>query len=396
MNLTNPLIVLGLAALPFSAAALDEGQARQETPESRSAATLVQKLGDKDYKTRKEAFRALERMGAAAREELEMAQKSDDPEVRWSASLLLDRLEEQEGGKEGDAKRGRLREREEPRAPRPSDDAVRDMRDTIRRLERWQEEFEKSFPGWSRRPFGFRAFDDWFRELPDFGRFGRVGELEMGPGSSFSRIVEHDGEKESVSIRVDENGRVTAEHEMNGEKTKVEADSIEALRRQHPELFEGFGGLSFRVHPFGGSAILPGRDDVPAPREFESRRPALEKPQPAPADRPRLGVQVAPVGPDLARYLDLEEGVGLEVVEVLKGSAAEKIGVRPRDVITEVNGREIRGVEDVAEALGSTDPAQAEVTVIRRGAERKLDGDDGSGGRSEKQEKRDKRDGGAK
>src|SRR5262245_53372972 len=97
MKLTNTLLALGLAALPASALAIGPRSATAPG-QSDDAAALVQKLGDKEYKVRRDAYRQLEKLGASARSALETAAKSDDPEVRWNASRLLDRLDEKSGG----------------------------------------------------------------------------------------------------------------------------------------------------------------------------------------------------------------------------------------------------------------------------------------------------------
>src|SRR5262245_21395481 len=96
MKLTNTLLALGLAALPASALAM--ATSATALGQSDDAAALVQKLGDKEYKVRRDAYRQLEKLGASARTALEAAAKSDDPEVRWNASRLLDRLDEPRGG----------------------------------------------------------------------------------------------------------------------------------------------------------------------------------------------------------------------------------------------------------------------------------------------------------
>jgi hypothetical protein len=361
MRLGNALTMLGLAAFVGAAPLLDG--------EKRDAAALVQKLGDKDYKTRKEAFHALEQMGGKARAELEKASKSDDPETRWSATLLLDRLNDPDA----EAPSSGLRER------RARDgDPLDEIRDSLRRLE--------SRDG--RDPFGSGFFhdpfdDDFFRRFDDLSRTRDSGgeEVQMGPGSSMSRVTDHDGQRESVTVKVDPSGHATADVEKNGEKTKYEADSFDQLKKEHPELFQGmFGGMSVRVRPFGRGPNL-----APAPRD--SARNGLERPRDlapkgeprdaddtsaAPADRPRLGVQVRALSPDVADFLELDDGVGLEVVRVVDGSAAAQLGVQKHDVIVRVNGREIRSDRDVAKALEGKDPAQAEVVVVRREAERTL------------------------
>lgn len=400
MNLTHALVAAGLslAAVPATSFVLDDGkQATQK---------LIQQLGDKDYKTRKEAFRALEQMGEKARGELEKAAKSDDPETRWSATLLLDRLDDPDR----DAPSGGLRERDAVRddnndvdAPRvrrnrgarDAVDPLDEIRDSLRRLQ-------------SRDPFGSGMLhdpfgDDFFRRFDDLRNQRGGGDMQMGPGSSMSRVTENDGQRESVTVKVDANGRATAEVEKNGEKTKYEADSFDQLKKEHPELFEGMGlgGMNIQVRPFGrarvgvaprnsdeqeqNGALRPRNDDDA--RNEKPLRPGVERPHelsPAreprdngdvdalPADRPRLGVQIQPLSPEVADFLELDDGVGLEVVRVVDGSAAAQLGVKKHDVIVKVNGRTIHSDRDVAKALAGKDPAQAEVVVIRREAERTL------------------------
>jgi hypothetical protein len=261
-----------------------------------------------------------------ARAALEAARTSGDPETRWNAALLLDRLGE-------DQDLGRLRERAgDEMVP---DETLKPMREALRRLD----------------PFGFRL---------DQGP-------ALGPNSSFSSTTVRDGVRESVSIQVDAEGRVVAEREKGGEKTRIEADSVEALRRDHPELLEGLpaiGGMRFAITP-----RLPRQERIESLPQVE--RPADPSKDPDPS-RPRLGVRVAPVKPDVAEYLDLDAGLGLEIVEVLDGTPAVELGLRVRDILIELNGRAIQGVEDVALALRSGEASKLTAKVIRKGQEKSL------------------------
>ncbi len=61
---------------------------------------------------------------------------------------------------------------------------------------------------------------------------------------------------------------------------------------------------------------------------------------------------------------------GVEVVEVVEGSPAERAGLRPEDLIIEVNGEPVASAADlqrlmVAELIGASVPA----TILRRGNE---------------------------
>lgn len=358
---TSFLLALGVAAGSLGLAAPQDPAPRPEgsRDEARDGdvQALIRKLGDDDYAVRKEAFDALEAMGSKARAALEAARESDDPETRWNAALLLDRLAD-EDAEAGDL--GRLRERSGTREV--PDDAFAQMREALRRIEEWH----RGFLDQDLRERVDRAF------RAPFGRIGRIEPfgfrwepgVALEPNSSFSSTTVRDGVRESISIEVDAEGRVVAEREKDGEKTRIEADSVEALRRDHPEMLEGlsgFGGMRIAIAPQGGRVEAQPRIERPA-------EPAQD-PDPS---RPRLGVRIAPVKADVAEHLELEDGVGLEIVEVLDGTLAMEIGLRVRDILIEVNGRAIRTAEDVAEALRSADGAKVTAKVIRKGQEKSL------------------------
>jgi S1-C subfamily serine protease len=79
-----------------------------------------------------------------------------------------------------------------------------------------------------------------------------------------------------------------------------------------------------------------------------------------------------PVPPRLAAQLGRKTGV--EVVEVVDDSPAANAGLRPEDLIVELNGTPVEAVDDiqrlmVADLIGSTVRAR----VVRNGAERELE-----------------------
>ena len=78
-----------------------------------------------------------------------------------------------------------------------------------------------------------------------------------------------------------------------------------------------------------------------------------------------------PLPPRLARSLGRRSGV--EVAEVVEGGPAERAGMRSEDLIVELDGTPIEGMDDlqrvvVSEVIGRSVP----VMVIREGAEREL------------------------
>lgn len=84
-----------------------------------------------------------------------------------------------------------------------------------------------------------------------------------------------------------------------------------------------------------------------------------------------LGVAIQPLDKDLAEYYGLKDGQGVLVADVFDGDTAEKAGIRPRDIITEINGKKVKDSRDLTRTvagLGVGDSAI--ITVIRDGAPR--------------------------
>lgn len=85
-------------------------------------------------------------------------------------------------------------------------------------------------------------------------------------------------------------------------------------------------------------------------------------------ERGLLGVQVGPVDRELAEALNLDKPVGALVSDVNPGSAAEKAGIEPGDVILEFNGEPIEVSGDLPPIVGANPPGtEAEVLISRNG-----------------------------
>jgi S1-C subfamily serine protease len=96
-----------------------------------------------------------------------------------------------------------------------------------------------------------------------------------------------------------------------------------------------------------------------------------------------LGISGGSITPDLAKALKLPEEEGVLVNEVVKGGPADEAGIKGGDtsatiegasfrlggdVITEVNGKKITGMEDVINAVNAASPGdKMELTVDRDG-----------------------------
>jgi S1-C subfamily serine protease len=95
----------------------------------------------------------------------------------------------------------------------------------------------------------------------------------------------------------------------------------------------------------------------------EGRRETLEVPigempseEPVVAARsgPKWGLTVQPITPELARQFKLPGPGGVLVAEVEEETPAARAGIRPGDVILEVNRRRVRDVRTFEEALEGT------------------------------------------
>jgi serine protease Do len=81
--------------------------------------------------------------------------------------------------------------------------------------------------------------------------------------------------------------------------------------------------------------------------------------------RARLGVSVEPVTPDIASQLGIAAS-GLIVRQVRDGSPAEEAGLRPGDIIVEVNRQPVKGVDDFRRALDATQAGSSLLLLIQR------------------------------
>jgi S1-C subfamily serine protease len=79
-----------------------------------------------------------------------------------------------------------------------------------------------------------------------------------------------------------------------------------------------------------------------------------------------------PLPPRVAGRLARESGV--EVVEVVEDSPAARAGLRPEDLIVELNGVPVQTVDDIQKLMvGELIGAQVHARVLREGSERELD-----------------------
>lgn len=90
-------------------------------------------------------------------------------------------------------------------------------------------------------------------------------------------------------------------------------------------------------------------------------------------ERGFLGVKPADVTDAIARSLRLPGPKGAIIEEVVKDSPAEKAGLRPWDVIIEVDGKQVENAQDLRNKIGSYKPGRdVRLTVIRKGQRKSI------------------------
>ena len=87
-----------------------------------------------------------------------------------------------------------------------------------------------------------------------------------------------------------------------------------------------------------------------------------------------LGIRMGELTPAEAARMGLKESSGIYVGEVIKGGAADKAGIREKDVIQKINGYEVLTVPQLTEQLGQYTPGNTiQVTLSRNGQEKVFD-----------------------
>ncbi|WP_136657418.1 DegQ family serine endoprotease [Nitratireductor sp. XY-223] len=84
-------------------------------------------------------------------------------------------------------------------------------------------------------------------------------------------------------------------------------------------------------------------------------------------ENPFAGSVVVDIDPRIAEQLRLPPSIrGVVVTEVERGSPANRYGLRPRDILVEINGETMRQASDVAEAIAQ-DPGYWQFEITRNG-----------------------------
>lgn len=87
-----------------------------------------------------------------------------------------------------------------------------------------------------------------------------------------------------------------------------------------------------------------------------------------------LGVTIQDLKGDLADYYGLKGKTGVLVASVVPGDPADQAGIKPKDVITDVNGQAVKTSHDLTSLAANLGVGEtAKVTILRNGESRTLD-----------------------
>jgi predicted metalloprotease with PDZ domain len=135
------------------------------------------------------------------------------------------------------------------------------------------------------------------------------------------------------------------------------------LNDQMKEMFKNFNLDKFKdLLPKGAEP----EDPAPAPRKAEPKKAEPKKAEPK-AARPWLGIVPEDLPDELRAQLDLGDGEGLLVTEVLPGSPAEKAGLKKNDILVKIDGKPVKGEDSLSKFMSSAKAGQeASLTLLRK------------------------------
>ena len=344
-------------------ASAPEAQDKQGQPpqaQEKDVKAWIEQLGDASYQVRKKAEDSLRGLGKSALPLLESAaEKSGDEEIRWRARRLARQIET---GDQGALKRRVAQPRGGNFDLTPGDPGI-----VGGDLDQW---FNQMFERMEREGIDVprqRFFhNDFFRDLDKQMQELRKGGVDLyQQGQSMQMRIGPDG----VKVEVQEKGA-----DGKSETKTYEAPDMDSFREKYPEIAQRYlgRGRAFAFRNFGLQDFNDPNAAFPGQLRFS---PAPSAPETdVPPEGERLGVFIEPIGDELREYLGIDQGVGLKVKSVNDGSLAERLGMHEGDVLLSVQGRDVRGVEDVRAALRGVDAgAKVEVVVSRKGQRTTLD-----------------------
>ena len=134
--------------------------------------------------------------------------------------------------------------------------------------------------------------------------------------------------------------------------------------------------LSAKLAPSSNHITING-PEIRIPSIPEIKFPPLEFPDWG-DHRAALGISADDLTPQLAQYFGVKPGKGVLISEVTVGGAADKAGLKAGDVIVQVDGKAVSGVEELRAALNDNftgDSRKVSLTIVRDRHEQTVNAD---------------------
>jgi S1-C subfamily serine protease len=188
-----------------------------------------------------------------------------------------------------------------------------------------------------------QPLDEGLREAFDFRKPGvLVGEVSPGSPAARAGILRGD-----ILVSVDGNQVASPEELTDAVREHGPGDSV-AIGRVRD-------GKEQRVN-----VLLEGTPSPRAPRAPRAPSNYL--------DGAYLGARIETLGPDLAKYFDVDPDAGVLVVEVAPDSPASKVELKPGDVITTLNSDSVANPRALLAALDERKAGdQVTIGILRHG-----------------------------
>ncbi|MBG65820.1 MAG: hypothetical protein CMP73_04085 [Flavobacteriales bacterium] len=82
--------------------------------------------------------------------------------------------------------------------------------------------------------------------------------------------------------------------------------------------------------------------------------------------RAYIGIHITDITNDIKKHLQIDNLSGVLISKVLKGSAAEKAGIRDHDVILNINGKDVNSTSEIHEQIIQFSPGDEIICTIKR------------------------------
>lgn len=366
-RLALALLAIGLLATLCPAQAGEAPGGQTPAPQPRPEA-LVAQLGSDDYAVRAAATKQLRALGEKGRPALEQGCRSESLEVSTRARLLLDELNARRAETPGEpgrepARPGRL----VPEPPRPGGEAP-PLPPRMRELDELMKRLRTQLGA---GPMGGVVIEEIIGELNR-----PFVQVDRGTSSSKTRLIRGD-EILEMERRPDGSLRFTVTPAPRPGVQAAEPEVFEAanpteFRVRHPEIHARYRDTGLFEDRRDGFSIVLGGRGLEIPLVVDP--PAVVAPG---AGAGLLQVLLEPVPEVLRAHVAAIPEGALLVSEVTPNGPGHRLGLRPYDVITRIDGRPVRSAAEVRRVLEDEQLSAGptiEIDIVRGGVERQLAG----------------------